>query len=285
MKNDPVSLTRSGGILIPKLIGLREASTFTGFCAYHDDTTFAPIEKHPFAATVEHTFLLGYRVCCRELYGKRMEDEFIPFMKTLDRGLPLEAQAGLQAWISKHAAAANAGLEDAEYHKSLYDSVLTSRDYSNVQYYLIRFADTTDLLCAGGHCPCFDFAGRQLQDHANLQERLDGIAFCLIPTDSGGAAVFSWVGKSRSAEALVKSLDVQSDDQIPHSIVRYVFEFFENSYFSPVWWEGLDEQTRGALQGRFNTMASPFTKRESTCLLDEGIRAVSWRVCSRETSI
>jgi hypothetical protein len=107
----------------------------------------------------------------------------------------------------------------------------------------------------------------------------------LIATDTGGAAVFSWVGESPSAERLIKSLHSQSEDHIPHSIIRYIFEFFENSYFSPSWWEGLNEKTRRALQVRFNIGVNPFEKRKPTCLLDDGVRAVSWQVYSRETNI
>lgn len=52
----------------PKMvkIGVRNASTFTGFCGYHDTTIFAPIERSEFELEPEQVFLHLYRSFCRE---------------------------------------------------------------------------------------------------------------------------------------------------------------------------------------------------------------------------
>ncbi len=43
----------------PNMIGIREASTFTGFCAQHDNELFAQIEKRPFDGSPIQTALLN----------------------------------------------------------------------------------------------------------------------------------------------------------------------------------------------------------------------------------
>ena len=65
------SLEEYGPALPPQRRGIRLASTFTGFCAKHDDSVFAPLEKVPFTGTSEQCFLLAYRALARELYLKK----------------------------------------------------------------------------------------------------------------------------------------------------------------------------------------------------------------------
>ena len=42
------SASRNDGLTYPSRIGINKASTFTGFCNFHDTTTFSPIENNPF---------------------------------------------------------------------------------------------------------------------------------------------------------------------------------------------------------------------------------------------
>src|SRR5690606_27172758 len=58
-------LIKSGGVLKPKLIGINNASTFTGFCNYHDTETFKPIETNTIEIINEHIFLISYRSLCK----------------------------------------------------------------------------------------------------------------------------------------------------------------------------------------------------------------------------
>jgi hypothetical protein len=46
-------LNRTDGRVIPKLIGINDASTFWGFCKKHDATTFASLENRSFVPTDE----------------------------------------------------------------------------------------------------------------------------------------------------------------------------------------------------------------------------------------
>ena len=66
------NLEKYGAALPPQRRGIRLASTFTGFCAKHDDSVFAPLEKVPFTGTSEQCFLLAYRALARELYLKKV---------------------------------------------------------------------------------------------------------------------------------------------------------------------------------------------------------------------
>lgn len=283
--NNHADMEKSKGVLLPKLIGIKKASTFTGFCGKHDDSVFAPIEKYPFVASQEHSLLLGYRGICRELFTKQAVSDLAPYLRTLDRGRNIGFQRLLQNQLSQLSSGTEAGLRDIKQCKSEYDAALLSKDDSQAFYYVINFSDTPDIMCSGGQFPEIDFNGKSLQNLADLNAKLDHLTFSIIATENGGAAVFSWLGDSPASIQLVRSLHSQSDSEIPHSLVRYVFEFFENAFFSPDWWDSMADPAKLAIRRRLSTAIDISKTRHLSCLKDDGIRVVSWKVSSRETNL
>jgi len=296
-----------GGELTARLVGVKNASTFTGFCGFHDNQTFEPIEKHAFLPNQEQAFLLGYRAICRELFGKRAQLELIPFSRQLDRGQPLAAQIKWQDHINYWTIGVQRGMQDFQYHKSLYDDALLGSDYSDVRFYILELDGCPNFMCCGGVQPDYDFAGKQLQSLVDQQLRhklpssigsnldevtreilstreiSDAVAFSVIATDGGGAVVFTWIGESQVCEQLVSSLDSLTDPEIPHAVVRFAFRNFENIFASPSWWESLDNAIKRTLllrqrYGGFLDVMNP------SCMADDGVRAVSWVVKARTTN-
>ena len=171
-----------------------------------------------------------------------------------------------------------------QHYKDVYDLSLRNADFSDVYYYVVRFDNIPDFLCSAPHMPDYDFTGKALQDVYDMSIIVDHIMFSLIATESGGAAVFSWVGKNSASEQFVNSLNTFSDHELPHAIVRFTFEYFENVFASPIRWEGLDVDEQQMLLQRQSSGLPSFPHVED-CLVDDGLRAVNWRVISRETNI
>lgn len=267
----------------PELVGIKRASTFTGFCGHHDRVTFEPIEKHPFEGTPQQAFLFGYRAFCREEFAKVAAlDNEVPLLRSRDRGRPEDEQRRIQASVAVIERGLRVGLEEVHFYKAIYDDLLRRADYNVAKYYIIQFDRAPEVMCSGATQPEFDFTGRRLQDWSDLRggHFLDYISFSLAGTDTGGAAVFSWVGGNRPAEAFIRSLDARTDDGLPQALIRFAFEYFENIYLSPGWWEGLEAGARQRLLERQWT----FMGHTSDCLMDDGIRSVSWTVLGRKTN-
>jgi len=69
------------------------------------------------------------------------------------------------------------------------------------------------------------------------------------------------------------------------TIGRY-FEYFENIFASPIWWDSLDDTVKNNLLKRQREGgATRATLPNPDCLKDDGIRAVSWVVPSPDTNI
>ncbi|GAA5531291.1 SEC-C metal-binding domain-containing protein [Herpetosiphon gulosus] len=72
LDTDFLNLRKTNGRLQMKLMGIRVASTFTGFCGKHDQQIFASFEQGGFIASDRHAFLLGYRALCEEIFAKNV---------------------------------------------------------------------------------------------------------------------------------------------------------------------------------------------------------------------
>lgn len=62
----------TNGIMLAKMsdVGRGQATTFSGFCGFHDKVTFQPIEDCPYQGTNQQTFLLAYRAFAFDYHAK-----------------------------------------------------------------------------------------------------------------------------------------------------------------------------------------------------------------------
>ena len=178
-------------------------------------------------------------------------------------------------------------LKDA---KELYETSIFQVKSADFSYFVVFFDRHPDLLCSGVWQATHDFRGRELFNLADITTSASWLAFALIVSGEGGAAVFSCPTSHKDSVKVLATLDELPDDEIPHAIVRFAFEFFENTYFSPDWWDVLDDEIRMRLKKRqlndlFGIFGDAEFEREADCLVDDGIRAVDWKVDSRIVSI
>lgn len=275
---------------VARKIGINQASTFTGFCSYHDTVIFKPIEASPFQSTQQHAFLLAYRAVCMEYYLKAMETNRSPARKIMDRGKPLSEQIRIQHVLRYSHLGVDAGADLMYYYKAKYDQALLANDFSDTNYYIVRLNVIPDFLCSGSMLPDFDFHGNILQEftYENITNRNyvhDNLTFSLITVGNVGAAVFSWIGICPSCEKLVRSLNTFNDEQIGHALLRFTFEYFENIYASPEWWDSLSNSTKNRLLRRQMSEVHPMISRTANSLSDDNIRATRWPVSARETNL
>lgn len=112
---------------------------------------------------------------------------------------------------------------------------------------------------------------------------MDTLAVSVLPADGRGAIVFTWLESEAASAQFVESVSRLADDELPERIRRFLFETFENIYFSPTWWEHIDATKRATLVEHFNTSIDMFQERDSECLASDGLQTVDWRVTSRES--
>ncbi len=277
---------RNDGLIRPQLVGVKEASAFTGFCEGHDGRLFKKIDAEPLVPTGQQLGLLAYRALCREMMGKLLLARTIPGMREMDRGREMIGQMRVQATADEFENHVAMALPDLRREQTQWHQVILGSDWERVSYALIRLSTPPDVVCCGVSQPDKDFRGRVILDLRQPGTRQDDVAFGLIPTDEGGFAFFAWLDHFPEAEEFVGSLLGLSEDRIVNQLVRYVFETFDNGWLAPAWWESLPAPEQNFLVERMNTGGLPYLAgtADPYSLLDNGMSFVNWRVTNVERS-
>ncbi len=192
--------------------------------------------------------------------------------------------------MALHNSGANKAIEELRSLKGRYDEVVFAKCFSELDYYVVKFNSSPEVMCNGAAQSTHDFRGNRIGQLGHLNLPANWLTFSLIGTDDGGAAIFSWPADHMKSRDVLRTLHGVPDAALPHAIVRFMFEFFENTYFSPAWWDGLESSVQASLKERqLRDMVGPLGEqdfpRPDDCLSDDGFRTVCWSVVSRLTSI
>ncbi|MYA19928.1 MAG: SEC-C domain-containing protein [Chloroflexi bacterium] len=276
---DPGSKRGPGGETVPSLRGIREASAFTGFCQRHDSGLFLPIDNAKLTFTDEQLFLFAYRAVSRELYMKQGLIQHLNWhLRWADQG---PDQLEQTRWLDRLADGehgAQLGGGDLGAHEIMFDELLLQRRFAELESAVFEIDACPLLLSSGAWFPEYDFQGNHLQDLESV-ERAQAVFTSGVVTEAGSAFILSWLPGHEWPAQFAGSLAALDNSEIPHALVRFLFESCENLYMHPDWWESLDEPTRTALVTRYN--ASLTAPRSPTALLDDGIRSVDWEIVGR----
>ncbi len=260
----------------PELIGIREASTFTGFCNIHDTRTFERIETQPFSAEKDQIFLLAYRALCRRLFMYRNDVDVNESMKNwADGRTPIEQHV---TTISSFYC--NLDTKTYEIQKVKYDNILSNKDYSHLKYHIVFIDTIPEFLCSGSLILETDFSGRRYYKPGSKEIDLKIITFSIIPIDEGGAIAYASIDEGEDIQSFFKSIINLDKHLLPNAITRYTFEYHEdNTFISPSWWNKLDNLTKNAISKRALSDDIGFGEmRPNDCLLDDGHSIVKWNI-------
>ena len=275
-------LEKNNGRLEPELVGLKQASTFTGFCGTHDNSIFDPLESGPFVATPEQCFLLGYRGFAREAFTKKAQYESLEIQRKAARNLHGMKRVMTERMIEAQEASVSIALRDHGVLKPILDGMLMASDFSDVRAYVIEFDAPPAVMCSGSINPEQDFNGAVLVDLADFKKVLEVVNVNCFYDGRAGFLVLSWLSAHDApCKQLAESLDAVPDSQIGGALVRFMFEFFENVCISPDWWEALSSKQRSTLVDRFLLTTDMFEPRKAHCLADDSLGLPEWQVMSR----
>jgi len=278
------ALKRTGGRLLPRLVGLMQASTFGGFCARHDSAIFRPLDRSPFEPTTEQVALMAYRAVAREIFGLYTIASHVPLMRDSDRGREPIEQLLIQSSVDGFNDHVDERLPPLEAQmRELYEMQKAGR-YDRLSYVTLRFSASPQILCSAVFRPEIDLRNRHLMNLYDPAADPRSVAYALLPSGEGTVAVFAWLGAFPEAEAFVNSLSDVLGDRLPTVLTRFMFEMFDNVCMEPDWWEGLPQRDRDVLIDRMSTANLPSPLEESDraepSFADPGVTLADWKLDS-----
>ena len=268
VKSDP--MTGEPGI---GKIGIRQASTFYGFCNFHDDRLFAPIEKGPLVLNPENALLLAFRGMSIHLYFKRQRS-----MTDLFSAVPRQQ---VPPGILRKDELIRGGLESLlSMAEPIYDKMgnaILQRDFNGVNWFAIIFNTVPDILCSEASMINFGFQGRMVRERP---VPYDFMTLSLLPYEKKrGIAVFAWYGKCETNENFLRSLLSLPQSEFPDAIVRFTFRYLGNFFIAPRWWNNLSQHKQKCLTEKV-VDRSPLVD-----FTEDGQRYVNWKVSGVKTNL
>ena len=236
---DLFTLKKNGGMPFLKKIGINNASTFFGFCKYHDNQLFECIDNQPLFPNYQQIALYAYRSICRELFEKQNSVHVAEKMIYSPK-LAQYKKLLLNSFLSGN----RLGLEVLMHHKSIYDKALSNNDFSEFRFVCFRASKQCNLQVSGLIYPDFDFQGRQIQDLTNKIQPWDLITFFTAPLTNGWAYCFAWhISSSKTCKPFIQSLAIkfQRSGSLEDILLNFSLLSSENHAIRISWWDSLNK--------------------------------------------
>ena len=216
----------------------REASTFTGFCGYHDNSIFLELDNNDFDGSIKPTFLSAYRTLCREIFVKRGHLSTTHLGRTMDKGRSPDRQILIQETMLATYEGASAALCELEELKSYFEAALTTSRYDKFSFVNFHFGKQPDLVSAGGFNPSHDLSGNFLQS-LDIDTQTENVFFSILPAKDGFWASFLWLRKHSLLQRFVQ--DVENNFCNPGGVYGVALSHIENTFIRPSFWDALPE--------------------------------------------
>lgn len=263
------------------LVGIKEASTFPGFCSRHDDELFSAIEKQGFEVSEESALLLGFRSLCYGYHQTTAGLRALDYFGRLDQGAAPNVQTEWQSFLRQKRQALRLSIEIAEAQRTEIGDRMHRRDFRGVHYYALVFSERTTLAAAFGWHPTHDFEDRRLNTLDNGKDS-NLLLWSALPAERGGVCLYVWLGQQPASMEFIRSLRRVADSKVAHAMVGFS-SLCENTYLDPAWWDALPGKTKEVMRTR---LRATFDQSLIKPGLEPGAhRLVDWGTVRRVTNL
>lgn len=240
------------GTIEPRLVGWKDASTFPGFCAYHDKYLFTPLEDQPFIGNQHQCFLLSYRSIAWEWYAKRRSSHQSQFRSALTATKRPELRSVMAHFNHMN----ELGLKDINEHKNRYDEVLTNERWSDCHGLLVEFDRVFPIQCSAAWAPTEDIQGNEIQILGFSPRTPEMATIASFAANGKSYFLLSWLNdSSRVALQLADSILAISEYDLPSVIASLLLMTSENCHISPAWHDTLGRQDKKWINGLMHPFA------------------------------
>lgn len=228
-------------------IGVHSASTFRGFCSYHDQNTFHDCDVAK-TADSRVAFLLGYRALCYELYMKIISISVLQrYRDTLDAGCNFAAQCEIQHFISTQIYTTKVAIDEHSRIKREWDTFIVNKDDPGGIWSILSFDKNLPVTTSGAFYPERNFLGQNIQRLDAPIGSLSLLTFNVTSIAGHTKAIFYSLDKRDPSRNFLFSLLTINNHNLASAIINFCFDASDNIFVKPSWWEQIDEREKRRL--------------------------------------
>lgn len=233
---------------LPKLIGLRDASVFPGFCSLHDTQLFASVETGQSETTPRTAFLLTYRALAYELHQKKKSRAAVELVASLDHGRSLVDQAFVQQLAAQLGHGSEIAQRELESQLTALKSDYEVADFSRFQAIFITFDQVLPFAASFFVAPYEDLSGQKIQGWYDAEASY--VSFASLIVGEASVIMLAWE-RSSSFGCLGDQLVGANSGDVATLLLRFAVSNSENVFLSPDWYESLGGTKKRELASLF----------------------------------
>ena len=229
-----------------KPIGKAEASTFFGFCDYHDTVLFSPIENFPFEKDNDkHCFLHSYRSFAHSYHRKHEELKAIEADNLITRTYGKE-------YLELSKKGIEMAIKDLSTRKKYLDESIEKEVYDNLEYFVYEKEGIYPFAVSSIFSPKVSYYNKPMNNHTNPDEPFSSPTITFLPDKSSTIAIISAFPDDVKAVNLLDELDSLKQTKLEKAITSLIIANCENTFFSPKFWNSLHPNKKKILLDEAN---------------------------------
>lgn len=248
--------------------GIKKFSTFKGFCGYHDNKIFLPIEDKPFTSLEKQMNIYAYRAAskelhanlesfqlCKNLLGDKLDDTyplhfqlFLPSVLSGEMTVPpyiKEMMIEMEGLHQVRTRYNQVNLNVLELRKICdhIEKVLNDDLSPLFEHSYYSFDNEYPLACCTSFIPYFDFNGNQIisqKDVHNLANTsMENIEDCknvflnIFPEEGKTHIIFTYFHRNTGFKESITNLFKSEKNKIKEHLSSIILNYAENVAFKP----------------------------------------------------
>ncbi len=223
-----------------KPIGKGLASTFFGFCDYHDTVLFSDIENSNFDSSEKHLFLHSYRSFAHSYHRKHEELKWNESDSEYIKEMP-------EAIIDLKLNGIRMGIRDMQQKKELLDDYIENEKYEELSYLFVTYPVAYPIACSTAITPDYTYSGTPFNNHTDPDENFSPIMLTVLPDHNSTIIILACFPEDDLAMQFLDELDELYPRQFKKAVSSLMITYAENTFFSPNFWNGLSAKKKNVL--------------------------------------
>ncbi len=256
-----LTIQASDRILGFSSVGRKTASTFSGFCSFHDDKIFKLIETDDFSPIDAHFVRHAYRALALEYNKKtsilRMYTKILELMETKQwqrylrdctdikpsRASPAETYRDVVSYIT----GSQIELDNMNRFRALFDVFFETSHNDFLSSFSVSFPSEYPIAATSSITIEHDFRGNPVNvfPKSDICDESKPLYLTIFPQNGRTHVLLSHYERDRDTyRPLRNDLKSMRIRDLKVAVTNLIANHIENFYVSPVYWKRLDEQTK-----------------------------------------
>ncbi len=212
-------------------IGKKVASTFHGFCGYHDTVLFRKIENDGFDVdNDEHCFLVSYRSFAKEYHAKIETSRGYRHNEFFNKSENHEMQEG-------YITGTDLAIRDMNVTKGRLNEILETGSFDKLEYFTYSIDKTIPIAAASVITPSFSLDGTELNKSTSTDDIYQNLIVTVLPTRYETHVIFAFFPEDNRSVKYINDIELLGDKDLEKIITSILIGEIENTFIGPRLWD------------------------------------------------